>query len=52
MLLTEGEISDHKGAKLVVDALPLAGNLLADKGVIHKYVSLPCRFTTIMNVLW
>ena len=32
MLLTEGQMSDHKGAFLLFSALPRAKELLADKG--------------------
>jgi transposase len=32
MLLTEGQMSDHKGAKLMLGALPQAKALLGDKG--------------------
>ena len=32
MLLTEGQMSDHKGARLVLDALPSANHLIADRG--------------------
>jgi transposase len=32
MLLTEGQMSDHKGAFLLLSALPQAKELLADKG--------------------
>ncbi|WP_430442345.1 IS5 family transposase [Shinella sp.] len=32
VLLTEGQMSDHKGATLVVDVLPPAKTLIADKG--------------------
>lgn len=32
MLLSEGQMSDHKGASLVVDALPPAKALIADRG--------------------
>ena len=32
MLLSEGQMSDYKGARLVVDALPPAKHLLADRG--------------------
>ena len=32
MLLSEGQISDHKGALLLFSALPRAKELLADKG--------------------
>ena len=32
MILTEGQMSDHKGAALLFDALPRAKELLGDKG--------------------
>ncbi len=32
MLLSEGQMSDHKGAKLMFDALPKAKELLGDRG--------------------
>ena len=32
LLLTEGQMSDYKGAALMVDALPKAKELLGDKG--------------------
>lgn len=32
MLLSEGQMSDHRGAGLLLDALPPADSLLADKG--------------------
>jgi transposase len=32
MLLTEGQMSDYKGAALMIDALPKAKALLADRG--------------------
>ena len=32
MLLSEGQMSDYKGAALMIDALPPARQLLADKG--------------------
>jgi transposase len=32
LLLTEGQMSDHKGAKLLYPALPKAEALIADKG--------------------
>jgi len=32
MLLSEGQMSDHKGARLVVEALPHSKVLLADRG--------------------
>ena len=32
MLLSEGQMSDHKGAGLLLDALPRAAVLIGDKG--------------------
>jgi len=32
LLLTEGQVSDYKGAAVVLDALPKAKELLADRG--------------------
>jgi len=32
MLLSEGQMSDHKGARLVVESLPNSKHLLADRG--------------------
>jgi len=32
LLLTEGQMSDHRGARLVLDALPAASHLIADRG--------------------
>ena len=32
LLLSEGQMSDHKGARLVLDALPPASHLIADRG--------------------
>jgi hypothetical protein len=32
MLLSEGQVSDYKGAALMLDALPPAKQLLGDKG--------------------
>jgi transposase len=32
LLLSEGQMSDHKGARLVLDALPPAVTLIADRG--------------------
>lgn len=32
LLLSEGQMSDHKGARLMLDALPSASSLLGDKG--------------------
>jgi transposase len=32
LLLTEGQMSDHKGARIMLDALPPASTLLADRG--------------------
>lgn len=39
MLLSEGQMSDHKGARLVLDALPESTTLIADRG----YDSTPFR---------
>jgi len=39
MLLSEGQMSDHRGASLVFDALPPAKTLIADRG----YDSTPFR---------
>jgi transposase len=36
MLLSEGQMSDHKGASLVLDALPSAKTLIADRGYDSK----------------
>jgi len=32
MLLSEGQMSDYKGARLIIDDLPAAKQLLADRG--------------------
>jgi len=32
LLLSEGQTSDHKGARLMLDALPLASSLTGDRG--------------------
>ena len=32
LLLSEGQVSDYKGAALMIDALPKANSLLGDKG--------------------
>lgn len=32
LLLTEGQMNDHKGAKLMLDALPSAAVMIGDKG--------------------
>ena len=39
MLLSEGQMSDHRGASLVLDDLPQAKTLIADRG----YDSAPFR---------
>ena len=39
MLLSEGQLSDHKGARLVLEALPPAKALIVDRG----YDSTPFR---------
>lgn len=32
MVLSEGQMSDHKGARLVLDTLPVASCMIADRG--------------------
>lgn len=32
LLLSEGQMSDHKGARILLDVLPSASSLLGDKG--------------------
>lgn len=32
LLLSEGQMSDHRGARLILDALPSASSLIADRG--------------------
>ncbi len=39
LLLSEGQMSDHKGARLMVDALPTAFSLLGDKGYDSNWFS-------------
>ena len=48
MLLTEGQMSDHKGALLLFSALPRAKELLADKGYDSDWfrAALMARGTT------
>jgi len=36
MLLSKGQMSDHKGARLVLDVLPPAKTLIADRGYDSK----------------
>ncbi|SDO07390.1 Transposase [Ensifer sp. YR511] len=36
MLLSEGQMSDHRGARLVLNALPPATTLIADRGYDSK----------------
>ena len=31
-MLSEGQMSDHKGARLMIDALPMADTLIGDRG--------------------
>ena len=38
MVLSEGQMSDHKGARLVLDALPPARCLIADRGYDSAWV--------------
>ena len=50
MLLTEGQMSDHKGARLLLPGLPHARELLADRGYdsdrfraeLAKHGTTPC----------
>ncbi len=50
MLLTEGQMSDHKGARLMLDALPPAATMIADRGydsnwfrkALEKRGTTPC----------
>ena len=37
LLLSEGQMSDHKGARLIFEALPSASSLIADKGYDSKW---------------
>ena len=37
LLLSEGQMSDHKGARLVLDALPPATTLIADRGYDSRW---------------
>lgn len=37
LMLSEGQMSDHKGARLIFEALPSASNLIADKGYDSKW---------------
>jgi len=36
-MLSEGQMSDHKGARLVLDALPPAATLIADRGYDSRW---------------
>ena len=42
MLLSEGQMSDYKGAALMIDALPKAKALLGDKGYDADWFRPPC----------
>ena len=50
LLLSEGQMSDHKGARALVDALPKAASLIADRGydsnwfrkALHDKGIMPC----------
>ncbi len=37
LLLSEGQMSDHKGARLVLNALPPAATLIADRGYDSRW---------------
>jgi transposase len=41
LLLTEGQMSDHKGARLILDALPPAQSLIADRGYDSNWFDKP-----------
>ena len=41
LLLSEGQMSDYKGAALLIDALPWAKALLADRGMMPSSSALP-----------
>jgi hypothetical protein len=43
MLLTEGQMSDHKGARLMLGALPKAKTLIADRGYDSNWFRNPLR---------
>ncbi len=38
LLLSKGQMSDHKGARLILDALPPASTLIADRGYDQQLV--------------
>ena len=44
MLLSEGQMSDYKGAALMIDALPRAKAMLGDRGYDADWfrAALPC----------
>lgn len=48
MLLSEGQMSDHKSARLVLDALPPARSLIADRGYDSAWFrhALAAKWTT------
>lgn len=53
-LLTEGQMNDHKGAKLVFDALPPAPVLIGDKGYdrcAHTFFSAICLAASVICYL-
>ena len=37
LLLSAGQMSDHRGARLVLDALPAAATLIADRGYDSRW---------------
>ena len=37
LLLSAGQVSDHKGARLVLDVLPRAATLIADRGYDSRF---------------
>ncbi|RTL80097.1 MAG: hypothetical protein EKK29_20155 [Hyphomicrobiales bacterium] len=42
MLLTEGQMSDHKDARMMLEALPAASALISDKGYEVANAFLMC----------
>lgn len=52
LLLTEGQMSDHKGARMLLDALPTASALIADRGYDSNWfrAALPVDWKHIVAV--
>lgn len=53
LLLSEGHMSDHKGARLVLDALPPSDSLIADRGYDRAWFreEWTCRVFVPLQVL-